>query len=105
MFRSRIKKTKRSINNILKKPFYVFMLCLAFLTISLVFDGTLFQIFRLSRDVRILDNRIKLFTGKNELIKQKIKNSSQSEFIKKEALERLDFVHEGDLIFIFPEGN
>ena len=98
-----MKKIGKLINIFLKNPFYVFIFCSCFLAVNLIFDGTLFQIFRLNRDVRIVKNRIELFQNKNEMIKQQIKKSSDSQFIEKEARERLDFVHEGDLIFIFPE--
>ena len=98
-----MKKIEKLIHLFFKRTSYVFIFCLIFLTLSLVTDGTLFQIVRLNRDIRVLRNRITLFENKNEMIKKQIEESSKTQFIEKEAMERLDFVHEEDLIFIFPE--
>ena len=98
-----MKKIEKLFQLFFKRTFYVFVFCMIFLFFNLIVDGTLFQIFHLNRDVRILKNRIELFDNKNKFIIKKIKNASNPQFIEKEARERLDFVHEGDLIFVFPE--
>lgn len=67
-----------------------------------MFDGTLFQVFRLNRDLRVLKNRVEYLENKNQFVKEKIKKSNNPGFIEKEARERLDFAKENDLIFIFP---
>ena len=98
-----MKKIEKLFHLFFKRTFYVVIFCFLFLLFNIILDGTFFQILYLSRDVRILRNRIELFENKNEYIKKQIKNSSNPQFIEKEARERLDFAHEGDLIFIFPE--
>ena len=85
------------------RPLHVFILCGMFLLLNLVFEGTLFQVFRLNRDLRVLRNRVRLLEDKNHFIKEKIKKSTDPEVIEHEARERLDFANENDLIFIFPK--
>ena len=87
----------------LYQPYLVFLLCLVFLSLNLVFNGTLFRAFRLSQDLKIVKNRIQHVQNQTEDLKIKIKKSQDPEFIKKELRERLDYTEEGDLIFLFPE--
>ena len=94
---------KQKFTKILYKPFFVFLACLLFLLINLVFDKTLFQVFSLNQDLRIVKNRIQYLKKKNLDIEKKIKKSSDPNFVEQEARERLDYTGEGDLIFIFPE--
>lgn len=88
---------------LLYQPYFVFLLCLFFLSLNLVFNGTLFRIFRLNQDLKIVKNRIQHTQNQTEELKLKIKKSQDPEFIKKELLERLDYTEEGELIFLFPE--
>ena len=79
------------------------MICAVFLIFNLLIDGTLFQVFYLGRDLKVMKNRIHHFEEKNSDLKKQISRFADPEFIEKEARERLDFAEEGDLIFIFPE--
>ena len=92
----------KALQEFFYRPLYVFILCCLFLLINLVFDGTLFQVFRLNRDLRVLKNRIIHLERKNHFVKEKIRKSSDPGVIEQEARERLDFANENDLIFIFP---
>ena len=85
------------------RPFYVFVLCCIFLLVNLVFDGTLFHVFRLNRDLRVVRNRVSHLERKTHFVKEKIRKSNDPGVIEEEARERLDFANEHDLIFIFPE--
>jgi len=98
-----MKKIKEIITKLLYRPYFTFLLCLLFLAINLILDGTLFRVFRLNRDLRIVKNRIEHIQQKNQKIKNKIKKFSDPDFLKTEARERLDYVGDEDLIFIFPE--
>ena len=98
-----IKKIKNFIVQILYRPYFTFFLCLLFLLINLILDGTLFRVFRLNQDLRVVQNRIKHIEGKNQDIEDKIKKSSDPDFVEKEVRQRLDYTGEEDLIFIFPE--
>ena len=98
-----MKKLKNFLFQILYKPFTVFLLCLLFLLINLVLDGTLFQIFGLNQDLRVIQNRISYIEKKNLKIEDKIEKSSDPDFVEQEARERLDYAGEEDLIFLFPD--
>ena len=98
-----MKKTKNFIVKALYKPSFAVLLCFLFLLINLVLDGTLFRVFRLNRDLRVIQNRIEHIEKKNLDIEDKIKKVSDPEFVEKEVRQRLDYTNEGDLIFIFPE--
>ena len=98
-----MKKIKKFISQLLYRPYFVFLFCLAFLFLNLVVDGTVFQVFRFSRDLRVVQNRIKHLEIKNKKLRKKIEKANDSDFIEKELRERLDYTEEGDLIFLFPE--
>ena len=78
-------------------------LCLLFLLINLILDRTLFQIFGLNQNLRVIQNRIDYIGQKNLKIENKIKKSSNPDFVEREARERLDYAGEEDLIFLFPD--
>lgn len=98
-----IKKVKKPIIKVLYRPYFAFLLCLLFLLLNLVWDGTLFSVFRLNRDLRIVKNRIEDIEKKNQDIQNKIQKVSDPDFVEKEVRQRLDYTGEGDLIFIFPD--
>ena len=98
-----MKKIKKFITQFLYQPYLVFLFCLGFLFINLVLDGTLFQVFRFSRDLRVVQNRIANLEEKNQELKEKIKRADNPDYIEKELRKRLDYTEEGDLIFLFPE--
>ena len=98
-----MKKIKNFALEILYKPFFVFLLSLIFLFINLILDGTLFKALHLSHSLKIVRHRIEIMEKKTMDIEKKIENSSDPDFVEKEARQRLDYIGEGDLIFIFPE--
>ena len=98
-----MRKLKNFLFQILYKPFAVFILCLLFLLINLILDRTLFQIFGLNQNLRVIQNRIDYIGKKNLKIENKIKKSSDPDFVEREARERLDYAGEEDLIFLFPD--
>ena len=98
-----MKRIKNFIIKTLYKPSFAFILCLLFLLINLVLDGTLFRVFRLSQDLKIVKNRTEHIERKNSDIEDKIKKASDPNFVEEEIRQRLDYAGDGDLIFIFPE--
>ena len=98
-----MKKVKSLILKILYRPYFALLLSLLFLFINLIADSTLFRVFRLNQDLRVIRNRIEYIEKKNEDIENKIKKTSDPDFVEKELRQRLDYTNEGDLIFIFPE--
>ena len=98
-----MKKIQKLFIRILYKPYLVFLLCLAFLSVNLVFNGALFRVFRLSQDLKIVENRIQRAQNQIKQLEKKIKQSQDPDFIEKELRDRLDYTEKDDLIFLFPE--
>ena len=98
-----MKKIKIFFFQILYRPFFIIFLSLLFLLVNLILDGTLLHIFNLNRDLRVIENRIDYIGKKNKDLKEKIKRTSDPDFVEQEARERLDYVGEEELIFIFPD--
>ena len=98
-----IKFFKNKIRKIFYYPIYTGIFCLIFLAVNLIFDGTLFQIFRLGRDLKIMKNRIHYIDQKNQALEKKRKSFLLPQAIEEKARDRLDFSNKDDLIFIFPE--
>ena len=98
-----MRQSKNPIVKILYRPYFAFLLCLFFLLINLILDGTLFHVFRLNQELRVVRYRIEHLEKKNLDIENRIKKASDPDFVEKEVRQRLDYTSEGDLIFIFPE--
>ena len=98
-----MKKIRNFIAKALYKPYKVFLLCLLFLTVNLILNGSLLHVFRLYRDLRIVQNRIEHIEEKDKELEIKIQKASDPDFVETELRQRLDYTGEGDLIFIFPE--
>ena len=94
---------KKFIAKALYRPYIAFLLCAVFLSVNLIFDGTLFRVFRMSRDLRIVKNRIHLMETKRENLKRKILKANDPDFVERELRQKWDYASPGDLIFIFPE--
>ena len=96
-------KIGETIKIFFQRPFHILLICAVFLIFNLFIDGTLLHIFRLGRDLRIIQNRTHHLQEKNKEVKARITRFSDPDFIEEEARERLDFAGEEDIIFIFPE--
>ena len=88
----------------LHQPFWVFMLCLLLMSTQIIFDGTLWHIYSLSKNRKVLEQRMSAIQTKNHQVEENLKKlSSDSTFLEKEAVEEWNLVGKKDLIFIFPE--
>ena len=94
---------KRAVAKALYRPYIVFLLCLLFLSVNLIFDGALFRVFRMSRDLRIMRNRIQFMEARHESLKDKIQKADDPEAVERELRQKWDYAGPEDLIFIFPE--
>jgi cell division protein FtsB len=92
-----------SLNNFLHNPKKVFVFCLGVIFVSLIVEGTLFKIIRLTVDEKELDLRISKLELENYELKAKIEKVSDPKFLELEVRERLDWVESDDLVFIFTD--
>ena len=99
-----MKKLYRFVLQFLHRPVWVIIACGILMSAHIVFDGTLWQIYSLSKNRKVLELRIDMIHKKNKEVEGNLKKlSSDSSFLEKEARDRLNLAGENDLIFLFPE--
>ena len=88
---------------ILHRPLHILALCLTLATLSLIFNGGLFQLHRMHRDQGILRDQI--VASKMQIVEldKQLKMAKDPVFIEHQAMENYDMVEENDLVFVFPE--
>ena len=91
------------IHHFLYRPRKVFWLCLCFVTLSLVFNGSLLRLYGLHRDYdRLAAQIISVETNISEM-NQQLKMVQDPQYIERQARDRYDLVQENDLIFVFAD--
>lgn len=93
----------RSCRDLLQRPLAVLVLCGLFALSAVTFDGTLFRVWELSRNRDRIESRIEDLKKSLKEKEQKILEANRPEFIERQAREQLDFVRDGDLVFVFPD--
>ncbi|MDZ4081405.1 MAG: septum formation initiator family protein [Bdellovibrionales bacterium] len=68
---------------------------------AVLIDGTLFRLWSLARDRDQLEERLVSLKQSITDKEMKLTQSNRPEFIERQARENLDFVRDGDLVFIF----
>lgn len=68
---------------------------------AVLIDGTLFRLWSLARDRDQLTERMESLKLSILDKEKRLKESNRPEFIERQARENLDFVRDGDLVFIF----
>lgn len=87
----------------LEYPSIVLALCSVFVLTAVTLDGTLYRIWNLQRDDERLAARVIQLQKSVEAKQIKLNETNRPEFIEKQARQRLDYVRDGDLVFIFPD--
>lgn len=93
----------RGLHRFLNRPDRVLLMCTVFLSMSLLFNGVLWRLWGLHRDLDRLgrdtiEARENLVTLDRQLAQAK-----DPAFIEQQARDRLDLAGENDLVFVFPE--
>ena len=91
------------LGQILQRPKLVFVICFIMVFMSLVGDGSLFQLWRLNKDQQVLEHKIEKMTFKTADVEKEILKASDPEYLARLAVQKFDLVKNGDLIFIFAE--
>ncbi len=87
----------------LYEPKKVFFLCLGLLLFSIIVNGKIFQLLGLYQQKEKLAEDITNLTQQTSVLRMQIKEAKHMKFIEKKAVDQLDLVAEGDLIFVFSE--
>lgn len=93
----------RWLNSIIHRPLKVLWFCLALAFVNLVVDGSLLRLWGLHRDFSSTQDKIKNLTTQSAEIDKKLVKAADPSFIEREAIDRLDLVNEGDLVFVFSD--
>lgn len=88
---------------LLHRPGRVFVLCLIFVALSMVVDGSLFHLWSLYRDHQMLEERIALAKDHNKSLERQIKEAAQPAFIERQVRDQFDLVKDGDMVFVFAD--
>ena len=96
-------KPFRAIENFLESPRKVLAACVLLMAATFLFDGSLYQLWSLSTQSRFLEESIESYRQKTEDLDEKIQQAQGVEFIERLAVDQLDLVAEGDLIFVFSD--
>ena len=91
------------INDTLHQPYRVLSICLGLAFISLVLEGSLFQLWSLHRDYKKISQKIETLKEKSENLDMKIQRVSDPNYLELEVRNQFDFVEEGDLVFVFAD--
>ncbi len=92
-----------SCRDLLQRPVAVLIVCVVFASSAVLLDGTLFRIWSLNRDRDRLEARIANLKQSVAEKEQRIIESNKPEFIERQVREQLDFVRDGDLVFVFAD--
>lgn len=93
----------RLVHGFLEKPNQVFWTCVAIAVINIVLDGSLFRLWGLYRDHNEIQSQVAQLEVSTEQMTIRLKKAKDPSFLEREALDRLDLVNEGDLVFVFAE--
>ena len=98
-----IRRFSDLVVDFINRPFRVLKVCLLFVLIGLVFDGTLFHLWALHRDSEHLDSKTKMTIIQAKDLKYKIQQAKDPQFIELEAHERFELAGENELVFVFSD--
>jgi cell division protein FtsB len=92
-----------SCRDLLQRPVAVLIICSIVVGSIILLDGTLFRIWSLNRDRDRLEGRIASLKVSVAEKEHRITESNRPEFIERQVREQLDFVRDGDLVFVFSD--
>jgi cell division protein FtsB len=78
-------------------------MCLVVFVISLFFNGTVWRIWGLRRDMATIQGQIQASKSFSKNLDMQIKQAKDPSFIERQAKDKLDMVGEHDLVFVFSE--
>ena len=92
-----------SCRELLQRPLAVLILSGIFAFGAVLLDGTLFRIWGLNRDRDRIEARLEALKLSVADKEKRIIEANRPEFIERQVREQLDFVRDGDLVFVFSD--
>ena len=96
-------KRRHFIEKLLMSPHIILVLCLIWVILHLIVDGTAIKIWKLAQKEADLTENIALLEQKTQDISIEIKKNYMPEYLERLARERFDLVQDQDLVFVFPQ--
>ncbi len=93
------------ISSFLNQPLKILIYGFIILLTTLLLNNTLFHIWHLKRDNQLLKAQTEDFQAKTARLKEKLKLTSTSSFIRSKVTQNLDFVKNDEIIFIFTDSS
>ncbi|MCB0419489.1 MAG: septum formation initiator family protein [Bdellovibrionales bacterium] len=91
------------VQKLLTRPTRVLVLCLLMVFVSLVWEGSFWQLWNLKRESARLQNKMSEVAKLSQQLNMKIEKASDLTYIDQQARDRFDLVGKDDLIFIFSD--
>ncbi len=105
MVRDFFSKVVRTVSDFIHQPVKVLTVCLVLVFVGLVLDGTLFRLWALHRDSRELIHKMQVISHQTSDLRHQIGRAEDPKYIELQARQRFDLASEGDLIFVFSDGD
>ena len=102
--RSILLKIGSFVSDTLNRPLKVVVICSFLIFVNLVLEGSLLRLWSLHREQGDLIQRQAKLSQESKDLKMKIEKASDPAFLEREARDRFDLVQEGDLVFVFSDG-
>lgn len=102
--RSRIESMALLLRRTLNYPKRVLTMCLVFLAVSVLLNGSLFRIWSLRRDHMQLQQQMADTASLTQKLEIQLHQAKDPAFIERQARDKLDMVNEDDLVFVFSDG-
>ena len=84
-------------------PIKMFVICFAFVILSLTFDGGVFRLVNLQNDHKTLTAQIVDLEQQNLALQRQIVQAQDPFFIERQAMDLYDLAGDQDLIFVFTD--
>lgn len=93
----------KALESFLERPGRVFIFCLAGAFTAFLLNGSFYQLWSLHSQSRYLKQKIQHHQEQSEILEEKIAQAQRTDYIERLAIDQLDLVAEGDLIFVFSD--
>jgi hypothetical protein len=92
-----------TIHRFLNVPAKVFWLCMGFVAVSLVLNGSLLRVYGLHRDEARIRAQTSQMNAQILDLNGQLRQAQDPVFMERQALDRYDLVDENDLVFVFAD--
>ncbi len=89
--------------NFLNRPFKVLLVCNILFVVSLFFNGAVWRVWGLRRDLATIAHQITKSKAQSLSLDMQIRQAKDQVFMERQAKDKLDMVGEHDLVFVFSD--